>query len=165
VVGLVQAKDPQTVAKFDWAILCERAIVENQANIVSLVCIVENVALTEPPKELTADGKQLGVPFRMYLVQQWSRSKAGTAEAVPGRILCKDAKGNQFALVDFSADLSNTPRVRIMSQLGGFPYAGPGTYRFTIQAKRGKGWRVVGETEFNVLLIDSKITPITVTKH
>jgi hypothetical protein len=150
------------MAKLDWVILCERAIIEAQSNSVSIVSIVENVGLVSPPPGMTQPGQQIGVPFRFYAVQQWSRSKLSAAEETPGRIVLKGPDGKQYGQMDFIVDLTKTPKARVISLAMGFPFLGAGAYKSIVQMKRGKGWRTMGESEFIVAVTP---TPPAQTTH
>jgi hypothetical protein len=143
------------MAKLDWVILCERAIIEAQSNTVSIISTVESVGLPSPPPELTQSGQQIGVPFRFYAVQQWARSKLSVAEETPGRIVLKGPDGKQYGQMDFIVDLTKTPKARVISLALGFPLVGAGAYKCIVQVKSGKGWRALGETEFAVVFTPS----------
>lgn len=154
------------MAKVDWVVLCERAIIEAQAGTISLVALLENVSMPAPPSEITQPGQLIGVPFRFYVVQQWMRAKAKISERVPARLVLKGPNSKQFGITEFSVDLMAAPRARVITQLGGFPLAGAGTYKCLVQAKQGKGWRTLREAEFNVVflptILDSQKAP---TRH
>jgi hypothetical protein len=136
------------MAKVDWAILCERAIAEAQANTVSLVCILENITLAGVPP---ADLKNVGVPFRFYVVQQWVRTKSQISEMVEGRVVLKSPDGKQLGHMDYQVDLRKTPAARVISQIPAFPYAGVGVYKVQVQIKQGSTWRTLRETQFNLI--------------
>jgi hypothetical protein len=140
------------MAKLDWIILCERAMIEAQTNIVSITGIVENVVIGVPPSDMIpSDGKLLAVPFKFYIVAQWTRSKLAVAEAAPGRFLFKGPDKKQHGHMDFIVDLTNTPRARVISLSMGFPMAGAGDYTCVVQMKRGKAWHTAGSASFTVI--------------
>ena len=142
------------MAKVDWVILCERAVIEAPpGSTISLVGLLETVTIPAPPAEIAQKGQLLGVPFRFYVVQQWVRAQPKISERVPARILLKGPNKKQFPIAEFSVDLTAAPKARVISLLGGFPFAGAGTYKCLVQAKRGKGWHTLGETEFNVAFL------------
>ena len=143
------------MAKVDWVILCERAVIEAPpGGTISLAAILESVTMPAPPPEITEKKGQLfGVPFRFYVVQQWLRAQPKISERVPARLMLKAPNGKEFGIAEFSVDLTAAPKARVISQVGGFPLAGEGTYRCLVQAKRGKGWRTLRETEFNVVFL------------
>jgi hypothetical protein len=146
-------------------ILCERAIIEEQSKALSLVCLVENITLPAPPPELKVDGKQIAVPFRFYVVQQWSRTKLAVKEAAEGRVLFKGPNGKQFGSVGFVIELRKTPRARVISQSFGFPLVGAGAYKCIVQLKGSKNWRTLQEAEFNVIFGDPGEVHAGVTRH
>lgn len=143
------------MAKVDWVILCERALIEERAGTMSMVALVENVTVPAPPLEIA---KQLfGVPYRFYVVTQWVRAKPKIGERVPARTILKAPHGKKFGLAEYTVDLTVNSKVRLITQSGGFPLAGPGVYSCLVQAKRGASWHTVGQTEFNVIYAPSVI--------
>lgn len=48
------------MAKCEWVIICERAIIEETAKTVSLMSIIENLALSAPPPGFLKQGQQPG---------------------------------------------------------------------------------------------------------
>jgi hypothetical protein len=142
------------VAKVDWVILCERAVIEAPpGGTISLAAILESVTMPAPPPEITQKGQLIGIPFRFYVVQQWVRAQPKISERAPARLLLKLPNGKEFGLAEFTVDLTAAPKARVISQVSGFPLAGEGTYRCLVQVKRGKGWRTLRETEFNVVFL------------
>jgi hypothetical protein len=147
------------MARVDWVILCERAVIESPpGNTVSLVGLLETVSMPAPPAEITEKGQLVGVPFRFYVVQQWVRAQPKISERVPARVVLKGPNKKQFGIAEFSVDLTAVPKARVVSQLGGFPLAGAGIYKCLVQAKRGKDWRTLGETEFTVAFLTDTAT-------
>src|ERR1700723_95675 len=147
------------MARLDWVILCERAVIEAcPGSTISLVGLLESVAMPAPPPEIAQQGQLVGVPFRFYVVQQWVRAQAKISERVPARVVLKGPNKKQFGIAEFSVDLTAGPKARVVSQLGGFPLAGAGIYKCLVQAKRGKDWRTLGETEFTVVFLTNTTT-------
>lgn len=143
------------MASLHWAIVCERAIVEDKANTVSLISVLENVTLPQPPTGAIPAGQRPFVPLRFYVVQQWARSKSTIGERVAGRILLIGPTGEQFGASEFVVDLTAAPRARVISQAIGFPLLGSGTYACVVQAQVGTKWRKVGRVEFGVAFSDN----------
>jgi hypothetical protein len=138
------------MAVLQWAIVCERAIVEEQTNIVSLVSIVETINLPPPPPDFAKNGSVPLVPFRFFVVHQWARSNPRLGERIPGRLVLLGPNKQQFGVSEFVVDLTATPRARIIGQTIGFPLYGAGVYRCVVEAKVRTKWRKVGQAEFGV---------------
>lgn len=151
------------MAKVDWVILCERAIIEAQANTISLVALVENLNMPAPPPEMSQPGKSVVVPFRFYIVQQWLRARPNIAERVPARLALKGPDNKQMPIMEFSVDLTAAPRARVITQAPGLTLAGEGIYKFLVQAKQGSSWRTLREAELNVVFLPDGRK--TVTRH
>lgn len=148
------------MASLQWAILCERAIVEDKANTVSLISVLENVTLPKPPAGAIPADQRPFVPLRFYVVQQWARSKSTIGERVPGRVLLIGPNREQFGAAEFVVDLTAAPRARIISQAIGFPLFGSGTYACVVQAQVRTTWRKVGRVEFGVVFGNHDVPPV-----
>jgi len=147
------------MATLQWAIMCERAILEEQTGVVSLIAVLETVMLPPPPPSFLEDQQQRPVvPYRFYLVHQWARSNPEIGERVPGRILLLAPNGEQYGSSEFVVDLTAAMRARIIGQTIGFPLFGPGVYRCVIQTRVKTKWRKAGETEFGVAFVEPGAT-------
>jgi len=139
------------MAVLQWAIVCERTIIEQQTGVISLIAILETVMLPQPPPDFVEDPTQRPVvPQRFYVVQQWARSNPKIGERAPGRVRLLAPNGEQYGTSEFVVDLTAAPRARIVGQTIGFPLFGEGMYKCLIEAKVKTKWRKVGETEFGV---------------
>lgn len=143
------------MAVLQWAIVCERTVIEQQTGVVSLVAILETVTLPPPPPGFLEKQQPPLVPYRFYLVHQWKRSNPDIGERVPGRVLLLAPNGQQYSSSEFLVDLTATPRARIIGQTIGFPLYGEGSYRCVIETKVRTKWRKAGETEFGVAFAQS----------
>ncbi|MGA8939909.1 MAG: hypothetical protein WB439_12170, partial [Acidobacteriaceae bacterium] len=141
------------MATLRWAIACERAIIEEQTGVISLVAILETINLPPPPPGFLEQQQRPVVPYRFYLVHQWARSDPAIGERVPGRVLLIAPDGQQYGSAEFVVDLTATPRARMIGQTIGFPLFGEGSYKCVIETKLRNKWRKVGETEFGVAFI------------
>lgn len=149
------------MAKVDWVLLCERAIIEARSNTISLVALMENLNIPAPPPEISKPGRLVGVPFRFYVVQQWLRSRATISERVPARLALKGPDNKQISITEFNVDLTAAPKARVITQASGFTLAGEGIYRFLVQARQGSSWRTLREAELNVVFLPGSRKPIT----
>lgn len=147
------------MAVLQWVIICERAIVEEQARTVSLMSIVETITLPPPPPEMLTQEARPLVPFRFYVVHQWSRSNPKIGERAAGRVLLVGPNGEEFGTSEFVVDLTASERARVIGQTIGFPLFGAGVYKCLVQSKVRTRWRKLGQTEFGVTFVDGSANP------
>lgn len=139
------------MARLEWVILTERTIIEEHTHNVSLQSIVETITLPPPPEQLTKASQTIGVPFRFYVNQQWTRSKPNIEERVFGRVLLLGPNGKPYGQSNFEVDLVRTGRSHVIGQVMAFPLLGEGSYPVRVQVRHGTRWRTVGETQFAVV--------------
>jgi len=137
------------VAKLDWAVLCEKAIIEAETRNLSLVSLLETVKGSRPADSRSELAKARLVPHRFSLVQQWSQSKGGKPEVQTVRSKFVAPNGKLLHVFETKVDLRNHAHARTISGFPGFPFEGEGDYTFTIQARSGKAWRSVGKVSFS----------------
>jgi hypothetical protein len=142
------------MAILQWVILCERAIIEETTRAVSMMSLVEDVTFPPPP-DFAKQEKPLFIPYRFYVVQQWTRSKPKIGERVSGQVTMYGPKAQKFGESKFLVDLTGTPRARIILQTFGFPLHGDGVYTCVVQALVRTKWRKVGQAEFRVVFADN----------
>ena len=146
------------MATLKWLILCERAVVEQQTGSLSMVALVENIAMPSPPPELAEKG-QIAVPFRFYAVQHWARSELNEEEQPQARMLMIGPNGKDLAHNEYLVDLRLHPKANVIGQSMGFPLVGEGAYKCRVQVKTGSKWRTLGESEFRVTYVRPPLTP------
>jgi hypothetical protein len=147
------------MARLHWVIVCERAILEEQARTVSLMSVVENIQIPRPPKSAGPDGSPIFIPFRFYVVNQWGRANPKIGERLSSRIRLLAPSGKQYGSSEFLVDLVAAPKARVICQAIGFPLEGAGTYRCVVEAKVRTKWRKAGDTEFSVTFLDGAKAP------
>jgi hypothetical protein len=140
------------MARFQWVILCERVIIEDQAKTISMVSLLENIVVPPPPPEMLRKGADsVQLPLRFFIVHQWERSNLKIGERVPARTRLITPTGKQFGEAETVVDLTVSLRSRVVGQALGIPVAGEGVYKCIIDAKIKNKWRKVGETEFGLM--------------
>jgi hypothetical protein len=135
------------MASFSWAIVCQRALVDQTGN-VTLVQVLEDLGFPLPPQNSPPPGAV--IPFPVAIVTHWKRSQPDSAEKQRGRLRLFTPAGKRFASAEFDIDLAAHQRGRFIAELAGIPYHGPGVYVVRVEMLAGKRWRQVGETEFNI---------------
>jgi hypothetical protein len=138
------------MAKFLWAIVCDRAIVSTR-NTVTLVDLLEDMQMPQPPDELVAEGKpQLMIPMRFAVVSLWDRATPDEASRSTARMRFVAPTGKMLGETSFQVDLKTYSRFRATAESPALPYFGPGEYKFKFDLRVGDRWRPVGSTHFNL---------------
>jgi hypothetical protein len=146
------------MAKFVWAIMCDRAILSSR-NTVTLVDLLEEVQMPRPPNELIAKGKpQLVIPMRFAVVSLWERSDAKDTERASARMRFLAPNNKVIGETPIQIDLKTFPRFRALAEAQALPYFGPGEYAFRFELRVGERWRAVGSTQFTLRLIEPSRT-------
>jgi hypothetical protein len=151
------------MARLEWVILTERTIIEAQSGVVSLMSLVENINVEQPPGQ-PPPGVKVAVPFRFYVNQQWARSYADRGERIEGRLTLHGPNKKPYLVVPFEVDLEKSQRTRLITGLVGFPALGQGEYPAVVQVRKGKRWQTVGKTQFMVTIKDGPTPPVA-TRH
>jgi hypothetical protein len=137
-----------------WSILCERAIVDQSSNTVSIHTVVDDLQVGGLPPEALAGGAVL--PHQLQLVTLWRRSD----DAVPETLLTRLAFINPDEEVlghsqETVTDLRQYIQLRSFATLPGFLVRGRfGVYHLAVEWRR--------ETEQNWLVADR--VPVTLTE-
>jgi hypothetical protein len=139
------------MARLQWVVLCERAIVEDQAKTISLISILENIQLPSPPPQLLQNDQNVVLPLRFFVVHQWTRSNPKIGERIATRVLLRDPTGKQYGSQEALVDLTDSIRGRVIGQVVGVPFRGEGVYKCVVQAKVRAAWRTAGTSEFGLI--------------
>lgn len=149
------------MATLQWALICERAIIEDGTRNLTLVSVFSNVRLPPLPSGFTLDPKAPPmVPHRFYVVHSWSRSKKDVAEkaVVRSRLLTPD--GKRYGESAHEVNLEAFESAQFASLCPGFPFAGPGAYKVQFQVLVGSRWKLLKTISFDVM-VDKSMLPTT----
>jgi hypothetical protein len=133
------------MAKLLWAVVAQRAIVDSSTNNASLVDVLEELSLPEPPVAPEKKKDRLIVPLRFALVALWRRSDLNRAESFDMSVTLVGPKAEKIAELKSRVDLRNHVRMRSNVQFPGLPLFGPGSYRLIVKQRDGSSWRRVSE--------------------
>lgn len=146
------------MAKLDWVIPCERSIVEERSNLLSLVGILEDVGIPSALAE-SAGSRQPFIPHKFSIVQLWSRSDAGKPETLEARTKVFATNGKQIGAIAFKVDLINYKRTRVISVVPGFVWTGPGELVIKVEMHKGNRWTQVWRGALNIKIDDAPAQP------
>ena len=142
------------MAKHQWTIVCQQAIVDRFTNNLTIVGVVEQVNIElQKLKEATEVRKQPVVPTSFSLVSMWHRSDTAKEERSSGRLSIKNPKGKTlFATQQQEIDLTGDKlRARNIFNFRGFPLEESGSYRVYVQTLLAPGkWKTVATIEIPV---------------
>jgi hypothetical protein len=123
------------MAKHIWTVLCRRAITDRILNIVSLIDVIEEIAVASHPA--LSDTKWSALPLEAVLVSFWERSSAMAPELCQLRIQILSPTGEIHPqLLLSNIDLTEAMRARISLGLGGMPIHGFGTHKFVVSMRK-----------------------------
>lgn len=140
--------------KLIWGLLCQNAIIDRQTNLVSLINVLEEVQLPEEPPRVEGTQPMIGLQGAAVLVMLWARSDEQAGETGHCRIQLRGPDGaHSVSSARAAIDLTAFLRIRFLAQFPGFPYVGPGTYHFEVQAEEpDQSWTTVFELPLRVAL-------------
>ena len=122
--------------KVTWAILCERVTIDRETNNLSLINVIEEVAVpAQPPQDLSEAISQSVIPANFELVTLWSRSNPEYPERWIGRVRIVVPDGPESITQEHEIDLTQFLRLRSRLKLPGIPAGGEGLYLFRIEGK------------------------------
>jgi hypothetical protein len=130
-----------------FTIACRKASIEAHTSVLSLFEIIEE--LTVPADARLEAGPTLVQPA-FELVTQWERAERATGERRNGRFCLRSPDGQDLVGGPFVVDLSQHLRARIVAQVPGIPYCGPGPYRIVVELQEGDEWTLAGEYPIEV---------------
>jgi hypothetical protein len=128
-----------------WTILCRRAIVNKDDNLLSLIDLFEGFAVPSPPPPPADRPKSLpAVSIGICIASLWRRNNPHRPERAIAR--CKVLAPDGKTVTDTQLDLVfEDPFINMRSfmQLPFLPLRGPGTYEFVMYVGDGKTWKKV----------------------
>lgn len=136
-----------------WAILCERAVVDQETNNISLFNVIEEVTIpAQPPMFLTDANAKNVLPTAFELIVLWGRSNSDVPERGLGRVSILIPDATPKITQEHDIDLSVFLRLRSKLRLPGLPVGGEGTYLFKIDGKlTGGEWTEMFELPLRVV--------------
>ena len=139
-----------------WTILCERIIVDETSQLLSLIDVIEDINIPALP----CDDKNITVvPIRWVLVNFWARTDETIPEYAEIKIRLVSPIETVVAERELKIDLTEKVNLRHFFRSGELPVQGEGTYRFIIEINNDGVWEIVSETPYRV-----NVMPVTETQ-
>jgi hypothetical protein len=143
-----------------WTVLCSRVITSRETNNVSLIDVMEQLALdvgTEGGKK-SLDQSVIPLPFDLVLVSLWSRMEDDKPIVGTAKDIFIAPSGKTIGEQEFKIDLSDYMRMRTMRNLIHLPIPvkESGKYRFRTELldQENKTWKAVSSIP---LIINTKM--------
>ena len=115
-----------------WTVLCSRSLVDVESQNISLLEVVDEIALAP---EVFAEGKDVSLPIRLEPVTCWRRTQMDQ----PGKGRCRmsliNPDGKRLEEQSYTVDLSESPRRRTRIRMPGLTISKPGPYLFRVETQ------------------------------
>jgi hypothetical protein len=152
------------MAEHIWSVLCTKHLIDPQANIISLVDVLEMLVISDGEAQLAsakAEGKHgIVVEQPMQVVTYWCRSDPGKAETSKGRVAFHDPEGKKLTEIHLTINLQHDwGGYRHTANFGHVPVTGFGMYWFVVEQKRRNTSRSKNESWVRETRIPLQIQP------
>lgn len=132
---------------------CEKAIVEEGSNTVSLITVLQELNVSIPIGK-NIDSNTLA-PQRWYLVSLWRREDGDEEKRFEQRVTITDP-GHRKRLEAFGEFDFPKAWHRVIVQIDGIPIATQGDFSITVAIRESGGdWRVAGEFPLTITHVES----------
>lgn len=119
---------------------CERVIVEQGANTISLISVLQELTVAVP-----SEVPQNAVSAtRWYILSMWLREENEQASEFKQRVVVEDPKGNLVVQINTDVEMSKESH-RTIATVEGFPVGIPGRFvlRLSLRATESDMWQEI----------------------
>ncbi|MGB5925296.1 MAG: hypothetical protein WBH01_04300 [Dehalococcoidia bacterium] len=144
-----------------WTVLCSHVITSRETNNISLIDVMEELALDVGAQSdrKSTDESVVPLPISLVLVSLWSRMEDSRPIVGAGKDILLTPSGKTISENEFKIDLSNHMRMRTMRKLVHLPIPvkESGKYRFRTELldEENETWKTVSNIP---LIINTKVT-------
>jgi hypothetical protein len=130
-----------------WTVVCSRAVVDRESNIISLHDIIEQLNIEGEP---VPDGM---IPLRLEVATLWTRSNFDVPERGRARLVFLSPTRMIGNPPEVEVDLSNVKRHRTMWRFQGLPASESGRHIFRVefQDEGETEWRQVAAVPLEII--------------
>jgi hypothetical protein len=139
------------MAKLNWVIFCERAVIDSASNSLSVMNVLDEVHAMRPTADQikAAAGRPMATALACAVVTYWERSKPKRAENGQMMLRLINPKGKTLIeSLTQSLDLRKAFRSRLIANLPALPIDSEGTYLWRVYLRSKRQWKPVGEVSF-----------------
>ena len=135
-----------------WSVLCTKASIDRETNIVSLLEIVEEITIASPLPAATNGPVVLAV--RAEFVSLWERNRAQEPERALGRLTIQGPTGRPLGGAEFEINLGEKSRTRTIAKLEGLPVSGAGRHAMVVECRSvpENEWAQVARIPFELVI-------------
>lgn len=126
-----------------WSLLCRRALIDPQTNIISLIDSFEEI---EVGVDSSSKGKNINAPVDFELVSYWVKDGKDTKD-YSGEVVVVDSKKKVIGKFPFALDFAKSIRLRARLQFSSLLITEPGEYTFRVQYKTRAGSKFISVAE------------------
>lgn len=133
-----------------WSVLCSRSIIDRDTNNISLLDVLEQLAITPTPEE----GEVARIPINCEIVTLWSRTPQDQPVRGYTRLLFLGPSGVQVGEgTELEIDLSAYPRTRMRTRMNELQFREAGTHVFRVQLRDDPTteWRDVASIPLQII--------------
>jgi hypothetical protein len=144
------------MARHIWSVLCTKASIESQTNVLNMFGVIEELQI-EHSAELPAGVVVVVIPYSMDFVSFWVRSSAEVQETPTMQVSILSPAGERRAGAKGAVPLVDNTRARTIVSLPGFPVGvrergGIYTFLVEVQDREGGPWTEVARVPVEVKL-------------
>lgn len=155
------------MVKLNWAVFCERAVIDSTTNSLTLMQILDEIHPSRPPPEILkeAAGRPIAAQFTCAIVTLWERPSIKDATS-PAEVKIElfDPKNNLVIQAQQMLDFKSALRSRMLANLTALPVHLEGTYVWRISLSTSRRWKPSGEISYQLSYIDSQADVDKLTK-
>jgi hypothetical protein len=122
-----------------WTIPCRHCITDRETNNVTLVEVIEELAIPVAPPVQGQPLPRGFAPAIFQVVTLWEREQDDTGGIGHGRMSLLGPQGDVLHLAQYDVDLQQHMRTRQQIVMFGFPSQGQGRYQFRVERQLENG--------------------------
>lgn len=132
-----------------WTVVCRRSILDESTNNYTLVEVLEQLSMGEPPEEVEFP---VTVPFEFHIVSLWTRSDPDEGASGEERRRLFGPGGEELHQHTMTVELEDNRRFRNRGRFSAIPIAGAGYHYWEIsfRADPGDEWTQVATSPLEV---------------
>jgi hypothetical protein len=144
--------------KHVWSVLCQKSIIDQHSNNISLIEVLEQLNINISPTQIAqAGGKGIVLPIRFDVVSLWAKSVEGEKSdfEVEAELYDPANKKLQALFQRMVAFPQHYQRMRTQVTIGGFTVTQPGIYVIKVKMRHEDKVRAVAELPLEIKFVFS----------
>ncbi len=133
--------------KNSWTVACQRALIDRESNLLTIVDVLEELTLDADSKGQAPEFPAVA-PLPFAVVSFWLREDPDTATEGIARVEIVGPNGEAIGQADGPINLRDHETFRTIMRMAGFPVVGPGTHRIRVSHIIGES--VIQDWDFPV---------------